>query len=81
MGTHPPSQNADSVADNIDLETQQPVGQDISDENVKATEGKKENEPNIVDWDGEDDPENSRNWSVKQKWTNGGLLAAMTLVT
>jgi len=27
-----------------------------------------EHDPNIVDWDGEADPENPLNWSAKKKW-------------
>jgi hypothetical protein len=27
-----------------------------------------EHDPNIVDWDGEHDPENPLNWSAKKKW-------------
>ncbi|KUJ15138.1 benomyl/methotrexate resistance protein [Mollisia scopiformis] len=38
-------------------------------------------DPNIVDWDGPDDPENPLNWTNKKKWANGALLAAMTFVT
>jgi len=35
----------------------------------------------LVDWEGDDDPAKPTNWSSKKKWTNGGLLAAMTLIT
>ncbi|KAJ5780372.1 benomyl/methotrexate resistance protein [Penicillium paradoxum] len=38
-------------------------------------------DPDIVDWEGEDDPAKPTNWSGKKKWTNGGLLALMTLIT
>lgn len=38
-------------------------------------------DPNIVDWDGPDDPENPLNWTPKKKWVNGLLLSIMTLVT
>ena len=43
----------------------------------------KENAPdlNIVNWDGDHDPEKPVNWSGKKKWANGGLLAAMTFLT
>jgi hypothetical protein len=81
MSTHIPTQRTNSIADDTDLENQHPVGQDISEDNANAAEENKENDPNIVTWDGEDDIGNPRNWSFKKKWTNGGLLAAMTLVT
>lgn len=35
----------------------------------------------LVEWDGEDDPENPYNWSKTRKWINGGLVSAMTFVT
>lgn len=38
-------------------------------------------DPNVVDWDGPDDPANPLNWTGKKKWTNGALLATMTLIT
>ncbi|KAJ6007794.1 benomyl/methotrexate resistance protein [Penicillium herquei] len=47
------------------------------DEKQEPTEDRSD----IVDWDGPDDPENPLNWSVKKKWTSGGLLAAMTFIT
>ena len=46
-----------------------------------AEKGNIPSNPDLVDWDGEDDPEKPVNWSSKKKWTNGGLLAAMTFVT
>ncbi|TVY82541.1 Efflux pump radE [Lachnellula suecica] len=45
------------------------------------TSDNKEKDPNVVDWDGEDDPEKPVNWTGKKKWANGGLLAAMTFIT
>ncbi len=38
-------------------------------------------DPDIVNWDGPDDPENPLNWPAKQKWMNIGLLSAITLLT
>ncbi|KAF2790704.1 MFS general substrate transporter [Melanomma pulvis-pyrius CBS 109.77] len=38
-------------------------------------------DPNIVDWDGPDDPENPMNWPVKKKWRLIFILALVTLVT
>ncbi|KAI6090747.1 major facilitator superfamily transporter [Hypoxylon rubiginosum] len=35
-------------------------------------------DPNIVDWDGPDDPTNPQNWSDRKKWANVGALAAIT---
>ena len=37
-------------------------------------------DPNIVSWDGPDDPENPQNWSQRTKWTRAMVIASMTLV-
>lgn len=41
----------------------------------------REKDPNIVDWDGEDDPEKPLNWPSRKKWTYIILLSALTLLT
>lgn len=38
-------------------------------------------DPNIVDWDGPDDPENPMNWPASKKWKLISVLALVTLVT
>ena len=38
-------------------------------------------DPDVVDWDGPDDPENPLNWPARKKWTLIGILAMVTLVT
>ncbi|RYP53482.1 hypothetical protein DL768_001519 [Monosporascus sp. mg162] len=38
-------------------------------------------DPNVVDWDGPDDPENPMNWSDTKKWLNIAVLSILTLVT
>jgi hypothetical protein len=38
-------------------------------------------DPDFVSWDGPDDPENPLNWTARRKWTNIGLLSAITLLT
>ena len=38
-------------------------------------------DPNIVDWDGADDPANPLNWKRKQKWSIIAVLSAMTFIT
>lgn len=60
-----------------DVEKQQPPGYKAPLQPAEL----EEKDPNIIEWDGEDDPENPRNWPSRKKWTNAGLLSAMTLVT
>ncbi|KAJ4370540.1 hypothetical protein N0V83_005061 [Neocucurbitaria cava] len=38
-------------------------------------------DPNIVDWDGPDDPHNPQNWPAKKKWRIIAALGAVTLIT
>ncbi|RYP35284.1 hypothetical protein DL767_003872 [Monosporascus sp. MG133] len=35
----------------------------------------------LVSWDGDDDPENPRNWSARKKWGNVGLVSMITIIT
>ncbi|KAI5364045.1 Putative major facilitator superfamily, MFS transporter superfamily [Septoria linicola] len=38
-------------------------------------------DPNIVDWDGPDDPSNPRNWTTKAKVTNTSLVIVLCFLT
>ena len=38
-------------------------------------------DPNIIDWDGPDDPQNARNWSSMKKWGNIAVIASITFLT
>ena len=38
-------------------------------------------DPNIVDWDGPDDPANPINWSEKLKWGNVAVISSITFLT
>ena len=38
-------------------------------------------DPNIVDWDGPDDPKNPVNWSEHLKWANVAVIASITFLT
>ena len=38
-------------------------------------------DPNIVDWDGPDDPANPMNWSASLKWGNVAVIAVVTFLT
>ena len=41
----------------------------------------RERDPNVVTWDGPNDPLNPMNWTMKKKWTNIAVLSILTLVT
>ncbi|PVI00283.1 MFS general substrate transporter [Periconia macrospinosa] len=40
-----------------------------------------DSDPDIVDWDGPDDPENPQNWPSRKKWGLVAILGTVTLVT
>jgi len=40
-----------------------------------------EADPNIVDWDGPNDPEKALNWTNKKKWGNIAIISVVTLLT
>jgi multidrug resistance protein len=40
-----------------------------------------ERDPNIIDWDGPNDPANPQNWPAKKKWGIISALGAVTLIT
>ncbi|KAH6853199.1 major facilitator superfamily domain-containing protein [Chaetomium sp. MPI-CAGE-AT-0009] len=39
------------------------------------------NATELVDWDGEDDPANPRNWPALWKWGNVGVISMITIIT
>ncbi|KNG49246.1 proteasome component pre4 [Stemphylium lycopersici] len=49
--------------------------------NSSPTEQESDRDPNIVDWDGPDDPANPQNWPAKKKWGIIAALGAVTLIT
>lgn len=46
---------------------------------VEATDGTQD--PNIVDWDGSDDPYKAINWTSKKKWSNVAVISSITFLT
>jgi hypothetical protein len=45
------------------------------------SDGEEAPDPNIVWWDGDDDPENPMNWSSATKWGAISVVAAITFLT
>jgi len=66
----------ESVADK-DLETGDEAGDDKKAEELKRKETK-EKDPNLIEWDGPDDPENPMNWPTAKKWIVTVTLGLMT---
>lgn len=38
-------------------------------------------DPNVVDWNGSEDPDNPMNWPENKKWLNILILSLLTIVT
>ena len=53
---------------------------DVEKGEEKPTELPPPKDPNLIEWDGPDDPENPMNWSVSKKWTVTITFAFMTFV-
>ncbi|KAJ2894798.1 bicyclomycin resistance [Zalerion maritima] len=51
------------------------------DQDVSESTTDDENDPDVVWWDGPDDPENPMNWPAWRKMVNCGLISAITFVT
>ncbi|KAJ5331705.1 benomyl/methotrexate resistance protein [Penicillium atrosanguineum] len=64
-----------------DLEANSALVHDAISTDTVSEKTASEPDPDLVNWDGEDDPENPVNWTLKKKWANGGLLASMTFIT
>ena len=68
----------------VDPTTQLPhVGSDIHEiaDLEKGPTASEKQDPNIVDFDGPDDPEKAVNWSVKHKYSMLALVSIMTFIT
>ncbi|MCJ1317415.1 hypothetical protein MMC15_002739 [Xylographa vitiligo] len=50
-------------------------------EEGKSTQQAEVKDPNVVDWDGPNDPMKAVNWSKKRKWGTIACLSAMTFIT
>lgn len=49
-----------------------------SDSDAQPPASKETTDPDIIDWDGPDDPQNPKNWPSSKKWANIYVLAIVT---
>ncbi|KAB8345950.1 hypothetical protein FH972_023002 [Carpinus fangiana] len=47
----------------------------------QVTKEESPTDPNLVSWDGPDDPENPKNWPMRRKWTAALIVSAFTLIS
>lgn len=52
-----------------------------SEKSMSTHQDETELDPNIVDWDGPDDPENPMNWPTWRKLVSVGIVSAITFIT
>ena len=59
------------------------VGTDVHEESdlEKGPHVSEKEDPNIVDFNGPDDPEKAVNWSAKRKYSMLALISVMTFIT
>lgn len=48
---------------------------------TQSRRSKKGKDPNIVTWEGPDDPKNPRNWSLKRKWAATFIVSSFTFIS
>lgn len=72
------------TSNNLDLEKRNDdtviLGEDNPDDELTEKQRDKK-DPNVIDWDGPDDPEFPRNWSSKKRWSSMAVVALMCFVS
>ena len=65
-----------------DVNSTDSPSRDSSDLEAGATDEKQpKNDPNLVNWETEQDSANPLNWSPSLKWRNLGIISIMSLAT
>ncbi|KAK1716857.1 hypothetical protein CaCOL14_001285 [Colletotrichum acutatum] len=68
-------------ASDLEGATIRPESRQEPEENAQDAAKEAHQDPNVVDWDGPDDPENPQNWPMKKKWFNIATISMLTFVT
>lgn len=66
---------------NMQVEKKPPPAKDIESATTTTDPRAQPEDPNIVEYDGPNDPENPKNWSHAYKWTLLMILSGMSLTT
>lgn len=77
-------QDADTYVADVEKGAQSQARSTLTDERTLSGDAPRPEEtqdPNIVDWDGPDDPANPLNWPAKKKWSIIAALGAVTFIT
>lgn len=71
------SQTTTLAKDDVDVEAQ---GEKEKENALRLQKEEEEHDPNLITWDGPDDPDNPMNWPKKKKWIITVVLGLMTFV-
>ena len=70
--------SSSNLGEEMDIEAGHHSG---DSEKQKTGANQIEVDPNVVDWEGPDDPQNPINWSERLKWANVAIIASITFIT
>lgn len=48
---------------------------------TKSRASSKGRDPNLISWDGPDDPDNPKNWAMKRKWAATFVVSSFTFIS
>lgn len=68
----------DRAAENADLEKASSLRRQQTNKSVRS---QRERDPNMVSWNGPDDPENPKNWKMKRKWIATFVVSSFTFIS
>lgn len=84
IGNKPSGVDLKDYSDNEKAASNDDSSTDIEKQKPQQESGKNdeddEKDPNIVDWDGPDDPQNPMNFNPKRKWAIATIMGLMTFV-
>ena len=80
MSDAPPKASSDLEKETVETDLEAGIRSSSSSKKEEDTQ-QAGSDPNIVDWDGPDDPANPMNWSEKLKWGNVAVISSITFLT
>lgn len=75
---HEPTAIQDRTGQNGDLEKSPTLKRQQTN---KSTRSQRDRDPNMVSWNGPDDPENPKNWKMSRKWAATLVVSSFTFIS
>lgn len=66
----------DRARENADLEKRRTISRQPTNKSTRS-----QRDPNMVSWNGPDDPENPKNWPLKRKWIATFVVSSFTFIS